>query len=128
MKFFNALLTLCIIIILVASCAKNQDSGSATAAAAGSFIGRIQYQDNSLEVDRHNRLIRVLKESGDTYKVEFFTGIPNITSLRLTKENDTTWVSADTTGLKNVRIEGKRLTINYQANSQSWVVENAVRN
>ncbi|WP_293883518.1 hypothetical protein [Sphingobacterium sp. UBA1498] len=128
MKFFNALLTLCIIIILVASCAKNQDSGSASAAAAGSFIGRIQYQDNSLEVDRDNRLIRVLTESGDTYKVEFFTGIPNITSLRLNQENDTTWVSADTTGLKNVRIEGKRLTINYQANSQSWVVENAVRN
>jgi len=128
MKFFNVLLALCIIIILVASCAKNQDSGSATAAAAGSFIGRIQYQDNSLEVDRDNRLIRVLKESNDTYKVEFFTGIPNITSLRLNQENDTTWVSADTTGLKNVKIEGKRLTINYQANSQSWVVENAVRN
>lgn len=128
MKFFNVLLTLCILIILVASCAKNQDSGNATAAAAGSFIGRIQYQDNSLEVDRDNRLIRVLKESNDTYKVEFFTGIPNITSLRLNQENDTTWVSADTTGLKNVKIEGKRLTINYQANSQSWVVENAVRN
>ncbi|WP_293957397.1 MULTISPECIES: hypothetical protein [unclassified Sphingobacterium] len=128
MKFFNVLLALCILIILVASCAKNQDSGNATAAAAGSFIGRIQYQDNSLEVDRDNRLIRVLKESNDTYKVEFFTGIPNITSLRLNQENDTTWVSADTTGLKNVKIEGKRLTINYQANSQSWVVENAVRN
>ncbi len=128
MKFFNVLLALCILIILLASCAKNQDSGNATAAAAGSFIGRIQYQDNSLEVDRDNRLIRVLKESNDTYKVEFFTGIPNITSLRLNQENDTTWVSADTTGLKNVKIEGKRLKINYQANSQSWVVENAVRN
>ncbi len=128
MKFFNVLLALCILIILVASCAKNQDSGNATAAAAGSFIGRIQYQDNSLEVDRDNRLIRVLNESNGTYRVEFFTGIPNITSLRLNQENDTTWVSADTTGLKNVKIEGKRLTINYQANSQSWVVENAVRN
>jgi len=109
------------------SCAKNDNTDGASAGASGSFVGRVQYQGNSLEVDRDNRLIRVLRDGTDTYKIEFFTGIPNITGIRFNKTNDSTWASTDTTGLKEVTIEGKLLTINYQSNSQAWTVNEAVR-
>lgn len=127
MKLFIPLAALSLSIILITSCAKKDNTGDGSAGASGSFIGRVQYQDNSLDVDRDNRLIRVLQVSGNTYKIEFYTGIPNITDLVLNKTNDGTWVSSDTTGLKNVTIEGKMLTINYQSNSQSWNVTDAVR-
>lgn len=127
MKLFTPLVALSLFIILMASCAKNENTGGAAADASGSFIGRVQYQDNSLEVDRDNRLIRVLKESTDSYKIEFFTGVPSITSLRLSQTNDSTWSSSDSTSLKVVTIKGKLLTINYQLNSQSWNVVDAVR-
>jgi len=127
MKLFIPLAALSLFIILITSCAKKDNTGGASAGAAGSFIGRVQYQDNSLNVDRDNRLIRVLRDGTDTYKIEFFTGIPNITGVRFDKTNDSTWTSTDTTLLKDVKIEGKLLKINYQSNSQSWVVDNAVR-
>lgn len=127
MKLFIPLAAFSLFIILVTSCAKKDNTGGGSAGASGSFIGRVQYQDNTLDVDRDNRLIRVLQVSGNTYKIEFYTGIPNITDLILDKTNDSTWVSSDTTGLKNVTIEGKMLTINYQSNSQSWIVNEAVR-
>lgn len=127
MKLFTPLVALSLFIILIASCAKNEDTSGAAADASGSFIGRVQYQDNSLEVDRDNRLIRVLKESTDSYKIEFFTGIPNITTLKLIQTNDTTWSSSDSTSLKKVTIKGKLLTIDYQSDSQSWNVADAVR-
>ena len=127
MKLFIPLAAFSLFIILVTSCAKKDNTGGGSAGASGSFIGRVQYQDNTLDVDRDNRLIRVLQVSGNTYKIEFYTGIPNITDLVLNKTNDSTWVSSDTTGLKNVMIEGKMLTINYQSNSQSWIVNEAVR-
>lgn len=127
MKLFIPLAALSLSIILITSCGKKDNTGDGSAGASGSFIGRVQYQDNSLDVDRDNRLIRVLQVSGNTYKIEFYTGIPNITDFVLNKKNDSTWVSSDTTGLKNVTIEGKMLKINYQSNSQSWNVDNAVR-
>lgn len=127
MKLFIPLAEFSLFIILITSCAKKDNTGDGSAGASGSFIGRVQYQDNSLDVDRDNRLIRVLQVSGDTYKIEFYTGIPNITSLVLNKTNDSTWVSTDTTNLKKVTIEGKMLTINYQSNSQTWIVNDAVR-
>ncbi|GEM_PF-212088 len=127
MKLFIPLATLSSFIILITSCAKKDNTGGGSAGASGSFIGRVQYQDNTLDVDRDNRLIRVLQVSGNTYKIEFYTGIPNITDLVLNKTNDSTWISPDTTGLKEVTIKGKSLTINYQPNSQSWIVNNAVR-
>lgn len=127
MKLFIPFALSSLFIILNTSCAKKDNTGGASAGASGSFIGRVKYQDNSLNVDRDNRLIRVLQVSGNTYKIEFYTGIPNITDFVLNKTNDSTWVSSDTTGLKNVTIEGKMLTIDYQSNSQSWNVTDAVR-
>ncbi|WP_293899980.1 MULTISPECIES: hypothetical protein [unclassified Sphingobacterium] len=127
MKLFIPLALFSLFIILIISCAKNDNTGGESAGASGSFIGRVQYQDNTLDVDRDNRLIRVLQVSGNTYKIEFYTGIPNITDLVLNKTNDSTWASTDSTGLKNVKIEGKLLTINYQSNSQAWIVNEAVR-
>jgi hypothetical protein len=127
MKLFIPFAPFSLFIILITSCAKNNNTGDGSPGASGSFIGRVQYQDNSLDVDRDNRLIRVLQENGGTFRIEFFTGVPNITKLGLTQINDSTWVSTDTTGLKNVTIEGKSLTIDYQIDSQSWNVTDAVR-
>ncbi|WET68425.1 hypothetical protein [Sphingobacterium sp.] len=127
MKLFIPLAALSLSIILITSCAKKDNTGDGSAGASGSFIGRVKYQGNSIEVDRDNRLIRVLRDGTDTYKIEFFTGIPNITGVRFNQTNDSTWVSTDTTLLKDVKIEGKLLKINYQSNSQSWIVDNAVR-
>ncbi len=126
MKLFNPLMALVLSLILFISCSKSEDSGGGSAGVTGNLIGRVKYQSNSLEVDRDNRLMRVLRESDGIYKIEFFTGIPNITTIRLTKTNDSTWVSTDTTS-KKVTISGKLLTINYQSDSQTWNVENAVR-
>lgn len=126
MKLFNPLMALVLSLILFISCSKNEDSGGGSADVTGNFIGRVKYQSNSLEVDRDNRLMRVLRESDGIYKIEFFTGIPNITTIRFTKTNDSTWVSTDTMS-KKVTISGKLLTINYQSDSQTWNVENAVR-
>ena len=126
MKLFNPLMALVLSLILFISCSKSEDSGGGSADVTGNFIGHVKYQSNSLEVDRDNRLMRVLRESDGIYKIEFFTGIPNITTIRFTKTNDSTWVSTDTTS-KKVTISGKLLTINYQSDSQTWNVENAVR-
>ncbi len=127
MNLFKPLVASVLFVIIFISCKKNENTGGASAGASGSFIGRVKYQGNSIEVDRDNRLIRVLPDGTDTYKIEFFTGIPNITGVRFNKTNDSTWVSTDTTLLKDVKIEGKLLKINYQSNSQSWIVDNAVR-
>jgi hypothetical protein len=127
MKSFKLLVALVLCFITVVSCKKNEtpDTG-ASAGISGSFIGRVQFQDNSLSVDRSNRLIRILPDQG-SYKIEFFTGVPNITGIRFNKDNDSTWVSNDTTGLKKVTIEGKSLKINYQLNSQRWIVDDGLR-
>lgn len=126
MKLLNPLMALVLSLILFISCSKSEDSDGDSAGVTGNFIGRVKYQSNSLEVDRDNRLMRVIRESDGIYKIEFFTGIPNITTIRFTKTNDSTWVSTDTTS-KKVTISGKLLTINYQSDSQTWNVENAVR-
>jgi hypothetical protein len=126
MKLFKPLVASVLFVILFIACKKNENTGGA-ADASGSFIGRVKYQGNSIEVDRDNRLIRVLRDGTETYKIEFFTGIPNITGVRFNKTNDSTWTSTDTTELKIVTITGKLLTINYQSNSQSWNVTDAVR-
>ncbi|WP_104381905.1 hypothetical protein [Sphingobacterium sp. HMA12] len=129
MKSFKLLVALVLFFIAVVSCKKNEtpDAG-ASAGISGSFIGRVQFQGNSLSVDRSNRLIRILREGNvDSYKIEFFTGVPNITGVRFINVNDSTWISSDTIKLKDVRIQGKRLTINYQSNSETWIVDNALR-
>lgn len=111
------------------SCKKNENTdGEGSAGITGSYIGRVQFEGNSLSVDRSNRLIRILGDgTANSYKIEFFTGVPNITGVRFNQINDSTWVSNDTVKLKDVRIQGKLLTINYQLNSQSWIVNEALR-
>ncbi len=84
MKLFKPLVSSVLFVILFISCKKNENTGGA-ADASGSFIGRVKYQGNSIEVDRDNRLIRVLRDGTDTYKIEFFTGIPNIQAFDLIK-------------------------------------------
>lgn len=129
MKSFKLLVALVLCFITIVSCKKNEtpDAGAA-AGISGSFIGRVQFQDNSLSVDRSNRLIRILPEGGNqSFKIEFFTGVPNITGARFKRDNDSTWTLDDTTGLKKVTIEGKSLKINYQLNSQRWIVDDGIR-
>ncbi|MDM1295746.1 hypothetical protein HX021_15760 [Sphingobacterium sp. N143] len=129
MKLFRSFAVLPLFFVaLVLSCAKNESPEGETADASGSFVGRVQYQGNSIEVDRDNRLMRVLRDGGtNTYKIEFYTGIPNITGVIFEKPNDSTWVSTDTATLKSVKISGKILEIDYRSNGESWVVEKAVR-
>jgi len=129
MKLFKPLVVLILCLISFFSCKKNQntdDEGSA--GVTGNYVGRVQFQGNSLSVDRSNRLIRILPDGGDkSFKIEFFTGVPNITGVRFDRVNDSTWVSSDTVKLKDVRITGKLLTINYQLNSQIWIVDDGIR-
>ncbi|MDR2272140.1 MAG: hypothetical protein LBF27_14640 [Sphingobacterium sp.] len=127
MKLLKFLVALVICCIAAVSCKKNETpDGGGSSAATGSFIGRVQFQGNSLSVDRENRLIRILRENS-AYKIEFLTGVPNITGVNLIQDNDSTWTSNDATGLKSVKIEGKLLTIRYQSDGQSWVVIEAIR-
>lgn len=110
------------------SCRKNENTDGASSSIVGSFVGRVQYQGNSLEVDRDNRLMRILNDRDkDQFKIEFYTGIPNITKIKFDKVNDSTWVSVDSLKGQDVRISGKLLQINYKLNSESWIVNNAVR-
>jgi len=129
MKLLKPLVVLILCLITFFSCKKNQNTdGEGSAGVAGNYVGRVQFQGNSLSVDRSNRLIRILREGGaESFKIEFFTGVPNITGVRFTPVNDSTWISSDTTGLRNVTIEGKLLKINYQLNSQSWIVDDGIR-
>ena len=129
MKLFKPLVALILCLITFFSCKKNENTdGEGSAGVTGNYVGRVQFQGNSLSVDRSNRLIRILGDGGDqSFKIEFFTGVPNITGVRFTQVNDTTWVSSDTVKLKDVRIKGKLLTINYQLNSQSWIVDDGIR-
>ncbi len=127
MKLLKFLVALVICCIAAVSCKKNETpDGGGSSGATGSFIGRVQFQGNSLSVDRENRLIRILRENS-AYKIEFLTGVPNITGVNLIQNNDSTWTSNDATGLKSVKIEGKLLTIRYQSDGQSWVVIEAIR-
>ncbi|MDF2478226.1 MAG: hypothetical protein K0S24_3709 [Sphingobacterium sp.] len=125
MKLFKPLIAFFLCLIIIVSCKKNETPGAdGSAGISGSFIGRVQFQDNSLSVDRSNRLIRILPDGGNqSFKIEFFTGVPNITGVRFNKDNDSTWISNDTTGLKKVAIEGKSLKISYQLNGQRWIVD-----
>jgi hypothetical protein len=129
MKLFKPLVALILCLITFFSCKKNENTDAeGSAGITGSFIGRVQFQGNSLSVDRSNRLIRILRDGGNqSFKIEFFTGVPNITGVRFTQDNDSTWISNDTTGLKKVTIEGKSLKIDYQLNSQRWIVSDGVR-
>lgn len=128
MKLLKFLVALVICCIAAVSCKKNETpDGGGSSDATGNFIGRVQFQGNSLSVDRENRLIRILPENSESHKIEFLTGVPNITGVRFIQDNDSTWVSNDATGLKSVKIEGKVLTIRYQSNGQSWIVEKASR-
>ncbi|GAA4179224.1 hypothetical protein [Sphingobacterium ginsenosidimutans] len=129
MKLFKPLVVLILCLITFFSCKKNENTdGEGSAGITGSYIGRVQFQGNSLSVDRSNRLIRILREGGaESFKIEFFTGVPNITGVRFQQINDSTWVSSDTVKLKDVRIKGKLLTINYQLDSQNWIVDDGIR-
>ncbi|CAM3461297.1 hypothetical protein [Sphingobacterium prati] len=129
MKLFKPLIAFFLCLITVVSCKKNETTDAdGSAGISGSFIGRVQFQDNSLSVDRSNRLIRILPDGGSqSFKIEFFTGVPNITGVRFEKFNDTTWISNDTIKLKDVKIRGKLLTINYQLDGQTWHVIDAIR-
>jgi len=129
MKLFKPLVALILCLITFFSCKKNENTdGEGAAGVTGSYVGRVQFQGNSLSIDRSNRLIRILPDGGvESFKIEFFTGVPNITGVRFDRVNDSTWVSSDTVKLKDVRIKGKLLTINYQLNSQSWIVDDGIR-
>ena len=129
MKLFKPLVALILCLITFFSCKKNENTdGEGSAGVTGSYVGRVQFQGNSLSIDRSNRLIRILPDGGvESFKIEFFTGVPNITGVRFDRVNDSTWVSSDTVKLKDVRIKGKLLTINYQLNSQSWIVDDGIR-
>jgi len=129
MKLFKPLVALILCLITFFSCKKNENTdGEGSSGVTGSYVGRVQFQGNSLSIDRSNRLIRILPDGGvESFKIEFFTGVPNITGVRFDRVNDSTWVSSDTVKLKDVRIKGKLLTINYQLNSQSWIVDDGIR-
>lgn len=128
MRFFHSLVALVLSLVTVVSCKKSETPDGGTTGVSGSFIGRVQFQSSSLSVDRSNRLIRILPDGGsESYKIEFFTGVPNITGVRFTKVNDSTWISNDTAKLKDVRIQGNLLKIDYQLEGQSWTVNDALR-
>jgi len=108
------------------SCKKNESTTGDAPEVTGSFIGRVRFQGNALDVDRENRLIRILRENNSTFRIEFYTGIPNITGIVFEQTNDSTWTSNDNTETQLVKVEGSSLEIDYQLNGQSWKVD-AVR-
>lgn len=109
---------LLVAILLFNSCSKNTDPADVDI-FAGTFKGKISYQDGDKNVSRDNGSVFVTKV-GTRYDFRFSDGIPDLTGVEFEKKDDNTMINIGSSGTGMITINKDRLVIGFTRNNQVW--------
>lgn len=94
---------------------------------AGTYKGKITYNDGSTTVSEDNGSVFVTKIASATkYNFRFSNGIPDLNGLEFEKQGDNTLVMVGSNALVYVRIDNNELKMYYTADGKTWTA-NATR-
>ena len=115
---------LCTLLLTVGFAACSDDTDPAEAKVfIGDYKGKITYVN--LETDKkisaNDGKVTVVK-LGNSYTFHFNNGIPDLTNIKL-KQDDNTFVSIGSDGLKGIKIDESKLHIFYLKGKETWTAD-----
>ena len=88
---------------------------------AGTYKGKISYNDGSSTITKDNGSVFVTKiASGTKYNFRFSDGIPDLNGVEFKKEGDNVLIMVGGTATSYIRIDNKDLKILYMSNGKTW--------
>ena len=88
---------------------------------AGTYKGKISYNDGSSTITKDNGSVFVTKiASGTKYNFRFSDGIPDLNGVEFKKEGDNVLIMVGGSATSYIRIDNKDLKILYMSNGKTW--------
>lgn len=119
-KLLGAFLLGLVMVTSFYACSKDDDPANNNL-FVGTYKGSVSYKDGSSEKQNDNGSVTVSKV-GDLYKFSFSDDIPNISGIRIEK-NDNTYVGISDDGIVNITIDQSTLKLTVTRGSQYWTAD-----
>ena len=123
MKVFSALLLVMFSLTVFTACS-NDDDPADNDFFAGTYKGKISYNDGSKTTNVDNGSVFVTKiGSKTTYNFTFSDGIASINGVEFEKSGDNSMANVGATNLKYIRINANTLKILYTVDGKTWTAD-----
>ena len=117
---FLGLFLLVFTLFAVSSCRRDDDPVD-NDFFAGTYKGKISYNDGSSTITKDNGSVFVTKiASGTKYNFRFSDGIPDLNGVEFKKEGDNVLIMVGGSATSYIRIDNKDLKILYMSNGKTW--------
>lgn len=117
---FLGLFLLVFLLFAISSC-RSDDDPVDNDFFAGTYKGKISYNDGSSTITKDNGSVFVTKiASGTKYNFRFSDGIPDLNGIEFKKEGDNVLIMVGGSATSYIRIDNKDLKILYMSNGKTW--------
>lgn len=108
-------------ILLFASCSKDKGPEDSDV-FIGTYNGSISFKSDTEDKSTSAGSVTVAKVN-DSYSFAFSDGIPNITNIKLEKENEEFSINIGGNSLSYIRINSGQLKIFYNKDGRTWTAD-----
>lgn len=115
----------CALLLSVGFAACSDDTDPAEAEVfTDVYKGKISYKNRKTDknISANDGKVTVTK-LGNSYSFFFNNGIPDLINIKFAKEDDNTFVSLGSDGLKGIKIDESKLHILYVKGKETWTAD-----